>query len=199
MQVRAVSMPHGLLLGSLPATQFRCVTAPWFLLEAGPSGRSLVVEHGPIDACFGGPGRAVVNETSTVIHVRVYAWAGENGLDMACTERLVVRLPTPINGRRLGGDGMERRKPEPGQPSVSYLTKWVPDPPYPDEGLPLVPRIGQLSRADATNVLTREGFRAVVVGNGREVVWQSPTRGHLAPGTTRKHPYDGKVQLALGQ
>jgi hypothetical protein len=80
--------------------------------------------------------------------------------------------------------------------SVDYLTRYVPDPPHPDIGLPLVPRVVGLSVSEATSVLAREGFKADIHGPSLGVVVrQTPTRGRRAAGTTVQTPYGGVVTL----
>ncbi len=183
---------------SIPRRAVRCVEAPWRLLEAGPGGRSVVLQHGPIDACFGGPGRALVTTTAKTIDISVFTWAGEDGLEMACSQRLVVRLPSPIDGRRLIGQSTGLRGRGIQFLPAIYLTRPVPDPPFSNLEMPLVPRILHLSPPDATGVLRLQGFRPITIGHGREIVHQRPGRGQVAPGSTRKHPYAGSVQLTLG-
>jgi hypothetical protein len=74
----------------------------------------------------------------------------------------------------------------------------VPDPPLPAIDLPLVPPIVGLDVSDAVELLRRSGLRASVNGSGQEVVAQQPTAGHLAPRTTRHHPYGGIVTVTAG-
>jgi PASTA domain-containing protein len=82
--------------------------------------------------------------------------------------------------------------------SIDDLLKWVPDPPYSDVGIPLVPRVLHLSRGDASRALRDDGFHVVVSGRGPQVVRQAPGRGRVAPGSTPRHPFGGLVRIVLG-
>jgi len=177
-----------------PTRRVQCVVAPWFILEVGADHRSLVVEHGPVASCsdFVGSAGAQVRETADGVDVRLVQLLRVSGLADACLRREVIHLPARLNGQHITGEHWTSTSPS---ASIDYLHRWVADPPYPPEALPLVPRVIGLSISDAQALLAREGFHTRVVGTGRAVLSQLPRRGQPAPGSTRRHPDGGTVTL----
>jgi hypothetical protein len=168
----------------------------WWLLEAGPRARSLVIEYRQGDSCSF-PATATVRETSIAIRVAlrqpVYLpGPGEGCLDYLKFSRLTVTLHSAVAGRHVVQPASGRFQV---RPRVIYLTRTVPDPPYSDAVLPLVPRVTGLSPTDATRVLQQAGFHVIVHGHGTEVTRQSPHRDQPAPGTDAAHPFAGVVHL----
>ena len=183
--------------------RYETVSVPqWWLLEAGPQARSLVIGYLQGDGCSL-PASATVHESATSIRItlrqRVFIpGPGEGCTDEAKYSRLTVALRSTIAGRHVAQPLPARSGPYALRLSILYLSRPVPDPPYSDILLPLVPRVIGLSPADAARVLRQEQFRAVVHGHGDEVTRQSPQRGRLAPGSAAAHPFAGVVQLVIG-
>jgi hypothetical protein len=169
----------------------------WIVLEAGNQAKSLVIEYRAAPCSNGPTGRAHVHGTGSSITIsvaqKISVTRNQFCDDVAYVPRLVVHLHKPIAGRTIMGEGFGWDLP---RGSVDYLTRYVPDPPDPDIGLPLAPRVVGLSVAEATAVLAREGFKAEVHGPSLgTIVSQTPTRGRLASGTTPRTLYGGVVTL----
>jgi hypothetical protein len=139
----------GLTIGAGTADAFRKTTLHprWVLTESGRGGRSIVVSYDG-GGCAG-EATARVTETGSAIRVVLdqTAWIPEDG--EACTAdlrvyRLKVRLAAPVAGRRVRGQGDERR--------VLFAGPFDPD------GQRLVPRMIGLAPADALRALNIQGF-----------------------------------------
>lgn len=170
-----------------------CVALPWLILEVGHDGHSLVVVD-RIDApCadFVGRNGAYVRVTNRTLEVRLMQQMRNTGRPGACLRHEDVHLPT-INGRQIVGQRWPRRLP---YGSLPYLTRRIPDAPYPSVKQPLVPRVVGLAVPDAQAILAREGFRAHQLGHGHTVRSQTPKRGNPAPGSSLAHPDAGTVTL----
>jgi hypothetical protein len=163
---------------------------PWLLEEAGPAARSAAITIAP--SCVAGPNgdlvppTAVVNQTRSAVRIRVFVRHPERSrLGQAhCGGHweLAVRLPAPIDGRRIEGQSW------PSQPHFGSLRGRL-------RGLP---RLLGLAPGQALRVLRLEGFHARLTGAGREVVSQFPGWGLVNQRTGRPDPYDGVAMLRAG-
>ncbi len=143
---------------------------------------------------------ATLRASRSVLRIQLRQRVYMPGPGEGCTNeleisRLVVPLYAAVDGRHVEQPGMPPLRRGTTRTLVSYLSRWVPDPPYPEEAIPLVPRVTGLFPADAIRVLRQQGFHVVIHGHGTNVIAQSPSRGHLAPGTTAAHPFAGVVAL----
>jgi hypothetical protein len=169
----------------------------WELLEAGADGQSLILRY--LAAHRGrGPARVLVRESARTIAITVEQSVLEEGVDLRGSGVAVtgarrvpikeVALEAPIGGRRLEGEGMS----EGALRSLGYPTR-------PGPGtllIPVVPRVVGLACSDAVCVLGRQGFPAMVIGEGSTVLEQRPERGGVAR-NTQANTYDVGEPIAL--
>jgi hypothetical protein len=174
-----------------PTPHVQCVIAPWFVLEVGADHRSLLVQSGPVASCsdFVGSAGSQIRETSKGLDIRMVQLMRVTGYQDGCVRREVLHLPQRLRGQKITGEHWSSAGP------FGYLHRWVSDPPYSREAVPLVPRIVGLSVTEAQALLAREGFHSRVRGTGHAVTSQHPRRGLPAPGSTRTHPDGGTVTI----
>jgi hypothetical protein len=175
-----------------PPASTRLVRVAWAPVSLGDGGRLLTIRYRAAP-CAVAAGRIALTESSRTIAIRVVQRVASSP-DVSCAAvasfpTLCARLHAPLDGRALAG-GVGVLGPVPAYRAVA-----VPDPPHSPVRLPLVPGVVGFRLHDARDVLRGDGLRARVEGGHGEVAVQRPRPGHLAPGTTRAHPFGGVVKL----